>query len=105
MQEISVTELKAKSEAGEKLYIIDVREPDEYAEFNMGGQLVPLGKILSMQADELEDLKDEELIVHCKAGSRSMQACFVLDQIGFTNTRNLTGGILAWRSLYGDAKP
>ncbi len=55
MQEISVQELKARMDAGEQLNIIDVREPDEYAAFNIGGKLMPFGQILSMQTDDIED--------------------------------------------------
>ena len=100
MKNITVEELKSRMDAGEHLNIIDVREPSEYAEFNIGGKLIPLGKIVSMQIDELEDLKDEELIIHCKAGSRSAQACMVLEQVGFTNVANLTGGMMAWQQKY-----
>ncbi|MES2703734.1 MAG: rhodanese-like domain-containing protein [Bacteroidota bacterium] len=99
MKNISAEELKARFNAGEKLTIIDVREPAEYAEFNIGGKLVPLGRIQSMQLDDIEDFKDEEVIVHCKAGSRSMHACVVLEQVGFTNVVNLSGGMLAWQKL------
>jgi len=102
MQEISVEELKKRIDAGEDLHIIDVREPDEYAEYNIGGQLVPLGKIMSMQLEDLEDWKDEELIVHCRSGKRSMQACVVLEQVGFTNVKNVTGGVMAWQEMAGN---
>ena len=101
MQQITVEELKNRMDAGDQLNIIDVREPHEYAEFNIGGKLVPLGNILSMQVDELEDFKDEELIVHCKAGSRSMQACLFLETMGYTNLKNLTGGVMAWKEKFG----
>ena len=101
MQNITVEELKARLDAGEKINLIDVREPHEYAEFNIGGQLVPLGKIQTMQTDELDDLKEEEVIVHCRSGQRSMMACLFLDTLGFTNTKNLTGGILAWQEKFG----
>ena len=104
MQEITVDELKRRVEEGEKLNIIDVREPHEYAESNMGARLYPLGNIVSMQVDELEDFKDEELIIHCRSGVRSMQACMVLDQLGFKDTKNLTGGILAWQEKFGNEK-
>ena len=104
MQNISIETLKQRLDAGEKLHIIDVREPDEYATFNIGGTLIPLGKIMGMQLDELEDLKDEELIVHCHAGKRSMQACMVLEQVGFTNLKNLEGGMAAWQAKYGSGK-
>ena len=99
MQTISVAELKARKDAGEELYILDVREPLEYADVNMGAKLIPLGQIMNMQIDEIEDWKNHEVIVHCRSGMRSMQACAMLDQLGFTNTKNLAGGILAWVEL------
>lgn len=101
MQNISVQELKARMDAGEKINLIDVREPHEYAEFNLGGQLIPLGKIQTMQIDEIEDLKEEEVIIHCRSGQRSMMACMFLDTLGFKNTKNLAGGVLAWQEKYG----
>ena len=99
MTQISAQELKDRLASGADLHIIDVREPWEYAEFNINGLLIPLGKIQGMQFEEIEDLKNEEIIVHCKAGSRSMQACMILEQAGFTNLVNLTGGMLAWQQL------
>ncbi len=97
MQNISVEELKKRLDAGEKLNIVDVREPHEHAEFNIGGTLYPLGKVQTMQVDELEDFKDQEVIVYCRSGNRSGQACMILDTLGFKNTKNLTGGMLAWQ--------
>jgi rhodanese-related sulfurtransferase len=97
MQNISVEELKSRMDAGEKINLIDCREPHEYAEFNIGAELIPLGKIQSMQIDEIEDLKEEEVIIHCRSGQRSMMACMFLDTLGFKNTKNLTGGMLAWQ--------
>lgn len=99
MKQISAQELKERMDKGEKLNIIDVREPSEYAEYNIGGKLIPLGQIVNMQLDELEDLKDEELILHCKGGTRSMQACLILEQVGFKNLVNLTGGAMAFQKL------
>ena len=78
MQDITAQELKSRIDAGENLHIIDVREPDEYAAFNIGAKLVPLGQVMSMQVDELEDWKEHEVIVHCHAGKRSMQAGLML---------------------------
>jgi len=100
MQNISVEELKNRMDAGEKLNIIDVREPYEYTEFNIGAKLIPLGKIQIMQIDEIEDLKEDEVIIHCRSGQRSMVACMFLDTLGFKNTKNLTGGMLAWQEKY-----
>jgi rhodanese-related sulfurtransferase len=99
MKQISAEELKSRIDNGEKLNIIDVREPAEYAEYNIGGKLIPLGKIMGMQFDEIEDLKNEELILHCKGGTRSAQACLFLEQAGFTNVANLTGGVIAYMKL------
>ncbi len=101
MENITVEELKSRMDAGEKLNIIDVREPHEYQEFNIGGKLVPLGNILSMQTDELEDYKDQELIVHCRAGSRSTQACLFLETMGYSRCKNLVGGMVAWEAKFG----
>ncbi len=101
MKHITVEELKARMDSGEKINLIDCREPHEYEEANLGGKLVPLGKIQTMQIEDIEDLKDEEVIVHCRSGQRSQMACMVLDQMGFSNTVNVTGGILAWKEKYG----
>lgn len=101
MKHITVEELKKRMDAGEKLHILDVREPAEYAEYNIKGQLLPLGKILGMQLEEIDDFRDEEIIVHCKMGGRSMQACAVLEQAGFTNVVNLVGGMNEWRQKFG----
>ncbi len=101
MKNISVEELKSRMDAGEKLNIIDVREPWEYEEFNIGAQLLPLGNVMGMQLDAIEDLKNDELIIHCKAGARSAQACMMLEQLGYTNVVNVTGGMNAWRQKFG----
>jgi rhodanese-related sulfurtransferase len=101
MDTITVQELKSRLDSGEKLTIIDCREPHEYAEFNIGATLIPLGKIQSMQLDELEDHKEDEVIIHCRSGQRSMIACMFLDALGYKHTRNLVGGILAWQQQFG----
>lgn len=100
MQNITVEELKSRMDAGEKIHLIDVREPNEYAEYNIGGQLIPLGKIQSMQIDEIEDLKNEEVIIHCRSGKRSVTACLFLETLGFTNTVNVLGGVLDWQEKF-----
>ncbi len=104
MQNITVEELKSRLDAGEKLNIVDVREPHENAEFNIGGTLYPLGKVQTMMVDELEPFKDEELIVYCRSGNRSGQACLILDTLGFKNTKNLVGGMLGWQEKFGATK-
>ncbi len=98
---ISAEEVKFRLDAGEDLHLLDVREPYENEEFNIGGVLMPLGQILSMQIDELEELKNEEIICYCRSGQRSMQAALMLETFGFTNTKNLSGGMLGWQERFG----
>ena len=100
MNTITVEEVKARLDAGEKLNIVDVREPHENAEFNIGGVLLPLGKVQTMQIEDIEDLKDEEVIVYCRSGNRSGQACLILETMGFKNTKNLVGGMLNWKETF-----
>lgn len=100
MTTITAEELKTRIAAGENLHIVDVREPHENLEFNIGGILIPLGKIQSMQLDELEDFKNDELILYCRSGNRSGQAALMLEMVGFTNVVNLTGGMLNWREQF-----
>lgn len=97
MENITVEEVKKRLDAGEKLNLVDVREPFENEEFNIGGVLLPLGDIQAMAIDEIENLKEEEVICYCRSGNRSGQACMILEMMGFTNTKNLTGGMLAWQ--------
>ena len=103
MQNITPEEVKERLDRGEQLNLVDVREPHERAEFNIGGAFVPLGKVQTMQVDELENLKNEEVIVYCRSGNRSGQAAMILETLGFTNTKNLAGGMLAWQSKFGNA--
>ena len=100
MQIITAEELKARIDAGEQLHLVDVREPDEHAVFNIGGILLPVGRVQNMQVDEIEELKEKEVICYCRSGKRSAQACLVLDTLGFTDTRNLEGGMLGWQEKY-----
>jgi len=95
--DISVTELKEKLDAKEDFLFIDVREPYEYAEFNLGAKLIPIGDIPSKLA-ELEEFKENEIIVHCRSGARSGQVKEFMSAAGFTNVRNVIGGILEWQS-------
>lgn len=101
MENITAEELKQRMDSGEQLNIVDVREPHENADFNIGGTLVPLGQIQAMQVDELEELKDQEVIVYCRSGNRSGQAAMILETMGFQNVKNLVGGMLKWEEKYG----
>jgi rhodanese-related sulfurtransferase len=89
--------LHQRQQAGETPTIIDVREPWEFEESRISGsQNIPLGS-LPGQLDDLEDLKDQEVIVHCRSGARSATAKAFLIQQGFANVRNLEGGIMAFQ--------
>jgi len=101
MENITVEEVKKRMDAGEELNLVDVREPHENADFNIGGILLPLGMIGSMQIDDIEDLKDKEVILYCRSGNRSGQAAMFLETMGFQNTKNLVGGVLAWQEKFG----
>jgi rhodanese-related sulfurtransferase len=101
MQNITPEEVKERLDKGEQLHLVDVREPHERADFNIGGAHVPLGQVQMMQVDELNNLKNEEVIVYCRSGNRSGQAALILETLGFTNTKNLSGGMLAWEAKFG----
>jgi rhodanese-related sulfurtransferase len=96
--DITVEELKNRLEAGEELNLIDVREEHEYEADNLGAYLIPLGD-LPGRLSELEELKEQEVIVHCRSGARSDKAKQFLAGNGFSNVRNVLGGILAYREL------
>ncbi len=98
--DITVQELKEKLDKGEQFVFIDVREPHEFQEFNLGAKLIPLGNIANALAD-LEEHKNDEIVLHCRSGARSGMAQQFLAQAGFTNARNLTGGVLAWIEAFG----
>lgn len=99
MEDITVEELKERKDKGENLNVIDVREQYEYDEFNIGGKLIPLGT-LPTSMDDIDDLKNEELIVHCRSGARSAAAKALLEQNGFTKVRNLLGGVMDWQAKF-----
>ncbi|MBS1602348.1 MAG: rhodanese-like domain-containing protein [Bacteroidetes bacterium] len=101
MQAISVEEVKKRLDAGESLHLVDVREPHEHADFNIGGTLLPLGRVQQMDIDDIEPWKDEEVIVYCRSGNRSGMASMMLESAGFTHVKNLTGGMLAWQERIG----
>lgn len=97
--DINVDELKQKLDNKEEFIFIDVREPHEYEEFNLGAKLCPLGDIAKLLS-EYENQKDQEIVVHCRSGARSGMAKNFLMEAGFQNVRNLEGGILAWQEKY-----
>jgi len=91
--QLSVQELKRRMDAGEDLFILDVREPFEYQIANIGGKLIPQNDVPQRLA-EID--RDREIIVQCKSGGRSQRIAEFLKQSGYPNVVNLAGGILAW---------
>ena len=91
---ITVRELKDRLDKGDKVFLLDVREPHEYSIAKIEGSvLIPLGELPS----SLEKLdQDTEIVALCKMGMRSADAVMFLLQQGFSNVKNLVGGIDAW---------
>lgn len=95
MKEITVQELKEKKEAGDEFLLIDVREQFEYFVSNLEGEHIALGQ-LETRVEQLDSYKETEVIIMCRTGARSANACSFLERHGFTNVANLKGGITAW---------
>lgn len=92
--EISPQELKQKLDANESVFLLDVREPIEYDIVHLeGAQLIPLNTL----PHHIERLpSDGEIVVYCHHGTRSLYATAYLHQNGFTDAKNLIGGIDQW---------
>jgi adenylyltransferase/sulfurtransferase len=94
--EVTPREVKAKLDAGKKFVFVDCRLPHEAAITKIdGAKLIPLQQI-GQHLDDLRDHEDEEIIVHCKSGGRSLQFTDILRKQGFANVRSMAGGILLW---------
>lgn len=92
--DISPQDLKARLDNGEKPFILDVRNPDEFAAGHLAdATLIPLNE-LPNKLSELDP--DQEVVVHCKMGGRGAQASAYLVQQGFKDVKHLRGGLMAW---------
>jgi adenylyltransferase/sulfurtransferase len=91
--QITVKELKARRDAGEDVFLLDVREPYEYKIAQIGGKLIPQNDVPNRLA---EIPRDREIVVQCRSGARSQRIAEFLKQSGYTQVVNLAGGILAW---------
>jgi rhodanese-related sulfurtransferase len=94
MAPINASDFMKRLNNGEQLNLLDVREELEYLTYNIGGKNVPLSK-LSSQLDGLGYNKTDELIVICTMGKRSETARLLLNENGYVNARNLSGGLIA----------
>lgn len=101
--DLTVDDLKRRLDAGEALFILDVRNPEEYQICRLhGSTLLPLPE-LGRRFQELD--RNREIVVHCKSGMRSLKAQQFLRQQGFNRVRNLKGGILAWAERIEPSMP
>ncbi|HEV2803163.1 MAG TPA: rhodanese-like domain-containing protein [Pyrinomonadaceae bacterium] len=104
MEEITATELKQRLDRGDRLQIIDVREPNEYEAARIeGARLIPLGQVVG-RMDEID--QSRETVVHCKLGGRSAKAIEALQRAGYGGRLiNLKGGITAWSNEVDPSVP
>lgn len=97
-RQIKATELIERLNQGENLNLIDVREVMEYHTYNIGGDNIPLSNLEST-LNGLGYNKTDEIIVICKVGLRSVTAQAILEGHGYSNVRNLSGGLIAVQKL------
>ena len=100
--QLSVKELKQRIDAGEDVFILDVREPFEYQIANLGGTLIPMNDVPRRLA-EID--RDREIVVQCKMGGRSQRVAEFLAQSGYPKVVNLSGGITAWANEIDPTMP
>src|SRR5690606_37357417 len=99
MDQIKVDELKKRIDSGENLEIWDVRNPDEHEKGAIpGAKLMPLPE-LPKHLDDLKDMHDREILVHCQKGGRSARACGIMKSRGFEKPVNIEGEYEAWEKL------
>ena len=101
--ETTAEELKQRLDRGEEVFILDVRNPEEYQICRIpGSTLIPLPE-LAQRVGELD--RGREMVVHCKSGMRSQRAIQFLRGQGYTRLKNLQGGILAWAERVDPSLP
>jgi adenylyltransferase/sulfurtransferase len=101
VHEIQAEELKHRLDAGEDLFLLDVREEDEFATTNIGGHLIPLSQ-LPERVKELDS--SHEIVTICKRGPRGVKAADFLSHAGF-KVSNLSGGLYAWSDRVDPSVP
>ena len=108
MEEITVQEFKEKLDAEDpNVFLLDVREPFEQYQSKIeyeNATLIPVGE-LSSRIGELESHKDDEIVCMCRSGGRSSEACELLEEEGFSNVKNLKGGINEWAKKIDPSLP
>ncbi|HLX51202.1 MAG TPA: adenylyltransferase/sulfurtransferase MoeZ [Streptosporangiaceae bacterium] len=93
---ITATDLKSMLDGGDNIFLVDVREPNEYEIVSIpGATLIPKGEFMSGAA--LERLpQDKQIVLHCKSGARSAECLAVVKNAGFSDAVHVGGGVLAW---------
>ena len=81
-----------------------MREPHEAQIVSIGARMIPVGE-LEARVGEIAEYKNAEVLVHCKSGARSQKASLILKAAGFTNVKNVAGGILAWADRIDPSLP
>lgn len=108
MEDITVQQFKEKIDAEDSnVFLLDVREVFEQYQSNIkyeNSKLIPLGQ-LSSRLDEIEIHKDKEIVCLCRSGGRSSKACELLEKEGFSNVKNLKGGINEWAREIDNSLP
>jgi len=93
---ISASDLKSALDRGDDIFLVDVREPNEYEIVSIpGAVLIPKGEFLSGAALELMP-QDKRIVLHCKTGIRSAECLAVVKDAGFADAVHVGGGVLAW---------
>jgi rhodanese-related sulfurtransferase len=98
MYPINAAEFMNRRQNGEDMNVLDVREALEYSTYNIGGKNVPLS-VLPDYINQLDYNKTDEIVVICKVGLRSETARLLLNQNGYQNVRNLSGGLIALQKI------
>ncbi len=98
VEKITGAQLAERMSAGEEVFILDVRSPEEFSASHIPGAVnVPVNKLVD-HFDKLPADKEQELVVYCHSGKRAAYAEELLVAQGFSNTKDLTGHFQTWRS-------
>jgi rhodanese-related sulfurtransferase len=105
IRQIRPEDVKAKLDAGEPVYLIDVRQPEEHAYCRLPGSvLIPLGE-LAYRAGEVEPPTGAAIVVYCHHGVRSLSGAAILQRHGLDHVYSLAGGIDAWSARIDPSVP
>lgn len=107
MEEITVEEFKEKLDKNEDVFLLDVREPFEQYQSKIkyeNSKLIPVEE-LENRLGEIKPHEDQEIVCMCRSGGRSAQACKILEKEGFSDVKNLRGGINEWAKKIDTSLP